>query len=42
MYCLFFRIKYEQELKRLELIKIQDQTGGELMNNPLLENVYLD
>ena len=27
MYCLFFRIKYEQEQKRLQLLKIQDEKG---------------
>jgi hypothetical protein len=42
MYCLFFRIKNEQEIKKLAIMKTLNLECEELMSNKLLETVYLD
>lgn len=42
MYCLFFRIKRDQEEKRLAILKNLQNTTQQLCKIPLLENVYLD
>ena len=42
MYCLFFRIKRDQETKRLQVLKTLDKESQALTCNKLLEKVYLD
>lgn len=42
MYCLFFRIKRDQETKRLMVLKTLDKESQALSHNKLLENVYLE
>jgi hypothetical protein len=42
MYCLFFRIKCEQETKRLKKVISLEKESEEITKNKLLELVYLD
>lgn len=42
MYCLFFRIKCEQETKRLKKIILLEKESEDITKNKLLELVYLD